>query len=229
MRMSAIGFALVLGGCSSLIANFEDDRVGARPSISPAGYPDDEIRFNTTFQGRVRGYPIADPTGVRSGRQSLELIGNSSVSFRSEPVPAPQQTGRHTVSFLFTDETARGKTISFSQGNGAIVRFRISDDTLTISGADGADEQQFSITTLGAAALVTLIIDPATGVTRVSWRSRSESVTWSTTFASPGEGRVPQFTLQFGMDDGGEFARGRISIDDVNARWTPRISFGTVG
>ncbi|QCO55497.1 hypothetical protein EOK75_06860 [Pseudorhodobacter turbinis] len=125
MQLFAILSALLLSGCASLIANFEDDRVGSRPSVFPTGYPDDEIRFNSSFQGAVRGYPIADPTGLRNGQKSLEVIGNSSVSFLSEPISESQQASRHSVSFLFTDHTARGKSISFSQGNGTRVHFRL--------------------------------------------------------------------------------------------------------
>ena len=227
MRFFAIVSPLLLSGCASLIANFEDDRVGSRPSIFPAGYPDDEIRFNSSFQGAVRGYPIADPTGLRNGRQSLQVSGNSYISFLSEPIPESQQASRHTVSFLFTDETARGKSISFFQGNGTGVHFRLVGDTLTIISANGGDEQEFPVRTLGVASLATIIVDPSTGRTRVSWRTRSETITWATIFANPGEGRVTQFALQFRMGDGGQFPRGRINIDDVRATWSPRITFGS--
>lgn len=226
MRIFTILAFLLSSGCSSLIANFEDDRVGARPSIFPAGHPDDEIRLSAGFQGAVRGFPIIDPTGNRNGRQSLEVIGNSSISFRSKPIPEAQQTGRHTVSFLFTDGTTRGKTISFTQGNGTAVRFRLVDDTMTIRGQDGQDEQEFSIRTIGVASLARIIVDPRTGRTRVSWRTSRETISWVTTFSDPGEERVTQIGLQFNMDNGGNFPRGRIAIDDVRATWTPRITFG---
>lgn len=224
MRVLSILAALMLGGCSSLIANFEDDRVGFPPSTSPAGYPNDEIALSFAFQGSVRGIPITDPTRVRNGRQSLDVIANSSVTFRSQPIPEQQQAGRHRVSFLFQDGTARGKTISLSQGGSTAVRFRLVGDTLTIRGADAADEQAFSIRTLGAASLVTIIVDPPTGQTRVVWRTASETVSWTTMFAAPGEGRVTRFTLSFGMDNGGDFPRGQISIDEVRATWSPRIT-----
>jgi hypothetical protein len=224
--MRAVSFLAVvlLGGCSSLIANFEDDRVGGPPSPSPAGYPDDEIVVSSPFQGSVRGLPISDPTGLRTGRQSLEVLANSSVTFRSQPIPEAQQTSRHTVSFLFSNETARGKTISFLQGGGTAVRFRLVGDTLAIRGADAGDEQTFSIRTLGAASLVTIIVNPPTGRTRVIWRTGSETISWATTFAAPGEGRVTRFTLNFTMDNGGAFPRGRIAIDDVRATWSPEIT-----
>lgn len=229
MRALSLLAVVLLGGCSSLIANFEDDRAGFPPSPSPAGYPDDEIALSFSFQGSVRGLPIPDPTGVRTGRQSLEVIANSSVTFRSQPIPAQQQAGRHRVSFLFQDGTARGKTISLLQGGSTAVRFRLVADTLTIRGADGADEQAFPIRTLGAASLVTIFVDPPTGQTRVVWRTASETITWATIFAAPGEGRVTRFTLNFAMDNGGDFPRGRISIDDVRAIWSPRITPGNPG
>lgn len=224
MRVLPFLTAVILSGCSSLIANFEDDRVGFAPSTSPAGYPDDEIALSFMFQGTVRGIPITDPTGVRNGRQSLEVIANSSVTFRSQPIPEQQRADRHRVSFLFRDGTARGKTISLSQGSTTAVRFRLVGDTLTIRGADAADEQKFSIATLGVASLVTVTVDPPTGQTTVVWRTASETISWTTMFAAPGEGRITRFSLSFGMDNGGDFPRGQISIDEVRATWSPRIT-----
>ncbi|MGI9394787.1 MAG: hypothetical protein ACR2OY_09085 [Boseongicola sp.] len=226
MRILAFLAVLSLGGCASLIADFQDDLVGSPPSIFPAGDPDDEIRLSFSFQGEVRGLGITDPTGIGSGRQSLEITGNSSITFLSETIPEPQQSSRHRVSFLFTDGTARGKSISFGQGSGSGVRFRSTGDTLTIRRADGEDEQEFPITALRSSK-VRIIVDPPTGQTRVTWQPSSETITWETNFAVAGEGRVTQFSHQFSMDNGGRFPRGLIVVDDVYANWSPRIRLGT--
>lgn len=227
MRIFMILTAFLLSGCSSLIANFEDDTVGSRPAAEPSGRPDDRISFSRSFQGEVRGLPLIDPTRSRDGRQSLEVSGNSSITFASEPIPEGQQASRHTVSFLFRDGTTRGKTIRVSRGTSTAASFRLSGDTITISGPNGQDEEQFSIRTIGIDARGTVIIDPRSGRIRAFWRTANETLNWSTQFAEPGEGRSSDFSLRFSIDSGGQFPRGRITIDNVRAIWSPRFSFGS--
>lgn len=225
MRLITLLPILFLGACDSLIATFEEDTFGSRPATRPAGSPDDQISLNFDFQGQVVGNRFISLPRSR-GQKALEVSGNSVVTFRSDTIPEGQSTGRHTISFFYLDETARAKTIRVSAGQAGAVSFLLEDDTLTISGENRTDQQTFPLRTLGRGARVQIVVDPSRDVITVVWSTNEDQIVWQTAIDAD-DVRLSQFALTFRFIGGGQFPRGRITVDDVRAVWSPRISFGS--
>ncbi|MEM8978092.1 MAG: hypothetical protein AAGD04_01285 [Pseudomonadota bacterium] len=234
IKLGLIGLfgSVLLSGCAILRADFEEDRIGGRPATQPAGSPNDRIIFSSISGGvLVVGSPFSFSGRVTSsdGQRSLEVSRNASVAFSSEAIPSARRFSRHRVSMLLNDGTARGITVSLLSGSAELARVRFDEETVTITGGSmpEAEDVVFDARTTGSSMRLNFTVDPSRGETRVAVQSSSRTLSGVYVFGDPREQELTGLQLNVRLDNGGQFPRGRLIVDDVKGTWSPRLRFGT--
>ena len=176
--MKPIVLAAILGvsGCAVLDADFEDDLLGGRPSTFPAGEPDDQIRLPIGFTGRVISSPFSSsPSPIGSdGTQALEVTGNSSLLFLSEPIAENRSSSRHRLSFLLQSLTTRDVSLRLSGGVSAFVEVEREQIVIRETTSPFTPIRIFPVRN-GQSTKFTFTLDPPAGRLNISIQTRSDT------------------------------------------------------